>query len=105
MRTKRQSVVSWRHRVAIDTDASPFHSDRYHSRRASDFASWDSWEPELRMEVLNIVRRPFCAAGYLKVLTNAKGELPEMKGFCDQVDFRSYVEIKDVKAKPNGDIW
>lgn len=71
----------------------------------SDFASWDLWEPEIRMEVLRIVRRPFCAAGYLSMLRNAKGDLPEMQGFCDDVDFQSKVEIKDVKSKPNGDIW
>lgn len=57
------------------------------------------------MEVLRIVRRPFCSAGYLKVLKNAKGDLPEMEGFCDTVDFKSYVEIKDVTKKPNGDIF
>jgi hypothetical protein len=61
----------------------------YHSRRSSDFATWDKFEPSLRMEVLNIVRRPFCAFGYQRVLLNARGDDPEvqkaMEGFCDPV--------------------
>ncbi|KAK4046027.1 hypothetical protein OIV83_006416 [Microbotryomycetes sp. JL201] len=78
----------------------------YRSRRRSDFASWDSWEPDIRAEVLKIVRRPFCAAGYLAVLRNARGELPvEMIDFCDSVDFSSMVDIPDVTSKPNGDMW
>ncbi|KAM0789872.1 hypothetical protein ACM66B_006718 [Microbotryomycetes sp. NB124-2] len=79
----------------------------YKSRRRSDFASWDDWEPDIRAEVLKIVRRPFCAAGYLATLRNARGgELPtEMEGFCDSVDFSSKVDIPDVTRKPNGDMW
>ncbi|GAA5870585.1 hypothetical protein JCM1840_004808 [Sporobolomyces johnsonii] len=57
----------------------------YHSRRASDFATWDKYEPSLRQEILDIVRRPFCAFGYQRVLRNAKGDVPEMDGFCDSV--------------------
>lgn len=72
----------------------------YHSRRLSDFASWDTYEDDIRMEILKMVRRPFCSAGYLKVLLNAKGPLPEMDGFCDDVNFQNYVTIKDVVAVP-----
>lgn len=57
------------------------------------------------MEILKIVRRPFCSAGYLKVLLNAKGPLPEMDGFCDDVNYQDYVAIKDVVKRPNGDIY
>lgn len=78
----------------------------YHSRRLSDFSSWDKWEDDLRMEILEITRRPFCSAGYLAVLTNAKGELPEMKGFCDGVKFEAKdSKIKDVKEPKNHDQW
>ncbi|GAA6062280.1 hypothetical protein JCM10212_000940 [Sporobolomyces blumeae] len=61
------------------------HLQAYHSRRSSDFATWDSYEPNLRQEILEIVRRPFCSFGYEHVLRNAKGDLPEMAGFCDTV--------------------
>ncbi|GAA5934766.1 hypothetical protein JCM1841_005040 [Sporobolomyces salmonicolor] len=57
----------------------------YHSRRSSDFATWDKYEPSLREELLSVVRRPFCAFGYQHVLRNAKGDVPEMDGFCDDV--------------------
>ncbi|CEQ41126.1 SPOSA6832_02813 [Sporobolomyces salmonicolor] len=49
----------------------------YHSRRSSDFATWDKYEPSLREELLSVVRRPFCAFGYQHVLRNAKGDVPE----------------------------
>ncbi|BGP27902.1 hypothetical protein JCM10295v2_006889 [Rhodotorula toruloides] len=59
----------------------------YHSRRSSDFAQWDIYEPSLRQKILNIVRRPFCAFGYRRILLEAKGDLPEvqeaMDGYCD----------------------
>lgn len=81
--------------------------EAYHSRRLSDFASWDQWDPKLRMEVLKIVQRPFCAHGYLQMLINAKGEenVPEMKGFCNAVGFKSGVELAEVKPDKNGGIW
>jgi hypothetical protein len=38
--------------------------------------------------VLRITRRPFCAAGYLSVLSRAQGSLPaEMLGFCDKAEW------------------
>ncbi|GAA5889623.1 hypothetical protein JCM16303_004444, partial [Sporobolomyces ruberrimus] len=46
------------------------HLQAYHSRRSSDFATWDSYEDDLRREVLEIVRRPFCSFGYHHVLSN-----------------------------------
>ncbi|BGP74088.1 hypothetical protein NBRC10513v2_007520 [Rhodotorula toruloides] len=59
----------------------------YHSRRSSDFAQWDNYEPSLRQDILNIVRRPFCAFGYRRILLEAKGDLPDvqeaMDGYCD----------------------
>ncbi|KAL7336738.1 UAA transporter family-domain-containing protein [Rhodotorula toruloides] len=59
----------------------------YHSRRSSDFAQWDSYESSLRQEILDIVRRPFCAFGYRRILLDAKGDLPDvqeaMDGYCD----------------------
>ncbi|GAA5895635.1 hypothetical protein JCM8208_005287 [Rhodotorula glutinis] len=72
----------------------------YHSRRLSDFAQWDAFDPALRKEVLDIVRRPFCAFGYDRVLLKARGEEPDtvaaMEGFCD-VGLASddYDETKD----------
>lgn len=58
---------------------------RYKSRKSSDFASWDLWEPSLRLEVLKITRRPFCAYGYDRLLREHLGaEFPrEMGGFCE----------------------
>lgn len=61
----------------------------YHSARNSDFATWDQFEPSLRDEVLRIVRRPFCAFGYNRVLLNARGDdlvvQKTMENFCDSV--------------------
>ncbi|SCZ98367.1 BZ3500_MvSof-1268-A1-R1_Chr3-2g06323 [Microbotryum saponariae] len=59
--------------------------EAYHSRRASEFAAWDMFEPELRMDILLTVKRPFCMFGYEKVLERAKGALPEMAGFCADI--------------------
>ncbi|TNY20318.1 UAA transporter family-domain-containing protein [Rhodotorula diobovata] len=72
----------------------------YHSRRSSDFAQWDAFEPELRTEVLDIVRRPFCAFGYERVLLNARADDPDavaaMDGFCDVgLSSDDYDESKD----------
>ena len=55
----------------------------YHSRRSSDFAQWDAFEPELRTEVLDIVRRPFCAFGYERVLLNARADHPDAVAAMD----------------------
>ncbi|SGY84734.1 BQ5605_C009g05717 [Microbotryum silenes-dioicae] len=60
-------------------------NEAYHSRRASEFAAWDMFEPDLRMEILLTVKRPFCMFGYEKVLERAKGTLPEMEGFCADI--------------------
>ncbi|GAA5947958.1 hypothetical protein JCM10213_007666 [Rhodosporidiobolus nylandii] len=61
----------------------------YHSRRSSDFASWDKFEPWLRDEVLKIVRRPFCTFGYSRILLNARPDDADaqaaMDGFCDSL--------------------
>ncbi|GAA5889639.1 hypothetical protein JCM16303_004449, partial [Sporobolomyces ruberrimus] len=48
------------------------HLQAYQSRRSSDFATWDSYEDDLRREVLEIVRRPFCSFGYHHVLSNVR---------------------------------
>ena len=55
----------------------------YHSRRLSNFAQWDAFDPSLRQEVLDIVRRPFCAFGYDRVLLNARGEEPDAVAAMD----------------------
>jgi hypothetical protein len=39
------------------------------------------------MEVLQVVRRPFCSFGYDRLLVNKLGDLPEFQGFCDQVAY------------------
>lgn len=39
------------------------------------------------------------------MLFDARGEIPEMVGFCDDVDFRSYVTLGEVKPDKNGNIW
>ncbi|KAK4705233.1 hypothetical protein P7C70_g963, partial [Phenoliferia sp. Uapishka_3] len=59
----------------------------YKSRKNGDFASWDSWSPDLRLEVLRIVRRPFCAFGYDRLLVNKLGSLAEYEGFCQEVTY------------------
>ncbi|GAA5982991.1 hypothetical protein JCM11641_006909 [Rhodosporidiobolus odoratus] len=75
----------------------------YHSRRASDFASWDKFEPALRTQVLKIVRRPFCVLGYQRVLLNARGDDPavqaEMKGFCD------HLTMEDDEYDEHTEVW
>jgi hypothetical protein len=57
------------------------------------------------MEVLRITRRPFCSFGYLPVLLNARGDIPEMQGFCDGIDFKSNVEIGEVEMPASGNEW
>lgn len=78
----------------------------YHSRRSHDFYTWDQFEPELRQEILEIVRRPFCQFGYLRMLTNAKGELPEMEGYCDGIGMSSPQPIAedDVDAEDEDEV-
>ncbi|BGO95912.1 hypothetical protein JCM10020v2_007649 [Rhodotorula toruloides] len=48
---------------------------------------WDSYESSLRQEILDIIRRPFCAFGYRRILLDAKGDLPDVQeaidGYCD----------------------
>ncbi|GAA5962683.1 hypothetical protein JCM3765_006165 [Sporobolomyces pararoseus] len=75
------------------------HLQAYHSRRASDFATWDQFEDDLREEVLKIVRRPFCSFGYQHVLRNAKGPLEEMEHFCDPV------RLADSDYDENAEFW
>lgn len=59
----------------------------YKSRKSSDFASWDSWEDGLRLEVLSITRRPFCAFGYDRLLSERIGEVRDLIDFCKDVRF------------------
>ncbi|GJN94068.1 hypothetical protein Rhopal_007132-T1 [Rhodotorula paludigena] len=65
----------------------------YHSRRSSDFAQWDNYEPSLRDEVLDIVRRPFCSFGYHRMLLDVRGDeqavVDAMAGFCDDVGMQA----------------
>ncbi|KAM0747236.1 UAA-domain-containing protein [Meredithblackwellia eburnea MCA 4105] len=61
--------------------------EAYTSRKNSDFSTWDIWAPDLRMEILELVRRPFCAFGYDRLLSNKMGDLPEMKNFCSAVSY------------------
>ncbi|GAA6020684.1 hypothetical protein JCM11491_000513 [Sporobolomyces phaffii] len=75
------------------------HLQAYHSRRSTDFATWDQYEDDLRREVLKIVRRPFCSFGYQHVLRSAKGDLEEMKGFCDPV------RLGDDEHDEAADVW
>ncbi|GAA5868006.1 hypothetical protein JCM8547_000779 [Rhodosporidiobolus lusitaniae] len=75
----------------------------YHSRRSSDFATWDQFTPSLRNEVLRVVRRPFCFFGYNRVLLAARGDDPEvqkaMDGFCDKV------EMEDDEYDEHAETW
>ncbi len=57
-------------------------AEAYHSAKVRPFSSWDKYEPGLRRELLEIVRGPFCAYGYDRVLRDARGEVGEMDGFC-----------------------
>jgi len=59
--------------------------EAYKSARKSDFASWDLWEPELRREVLEITRKPFCRHGYDRMLRTTLGDVEELEGLCDGV--------------------
>ncbi|GAA5902422.1 hypothetical protein JCM6882_002748 [Rhodosporidiobolus microsporus] len=62
----------------------------YHSRRSSDFATWDKFDPVLRDDILKVVRRPFCALGYRRVLLNARPDdataQAAMDRFCEEED-------------------
>ncbi|KAL8293090.1 hypothetical protein RQP46_000784 [Phenoliferia psychrophenolica] len=77
----------------VESDAS---HEAYHSRKNSDFSSWDDYEPELRMEVLRLVRRPFCSFGYDRLLAKKQGELPEFQGFCDRVSYEDVNAVEEV---------
>ncbi|GAA5833750.1 hypothetical protein JCM11251_003219 [Rhodosporidiobolus azoricus] len=60
----------------------------YHSQRSADFANWDKFDPVLRRDILDLVRRPFCAFGYHRTLLNARtGDSTAqeaMSRFCDE---------------------
>lgn len=45
------------------------------------------WPEDIRHEVLEIVRRPFCSFGYDRVLLQHMGDIPELRGFCTEVKF------------------
>ncbi|KAK4702000.1 hypothetical protein P7C70_g4225, partial [Phenoliferia sp. Uapishka_3] len=59
----------------------------YKSRKSSAYASWDLWPKALRMDILYITRRPFCAFAYDRLMREQKGDLPELKDFCKKVVF------------------
>jgi len=62
--------------------------EAYHSRRSSDFASWDAFEPSLRRTLLRRVRTSFCSLGYDKLLVKARPDATEeMNGFCESVEW------------------
>lgn len=46
--------------------------EAYHSRKSSAFASWDLWDPELRTEVLNLVKLGFCRNSYQTLLEDVQ---------------------------------
>ncbi|GAA5902436.1 hypothetical protein JCM6882_002753 [Rhodosporidiobolus microsporus] len=75
----------------------------YHSRRTSDFATWDKFDPVLRDDVLRVVRRPFCAFGYQRILLNARGDdaavQEAMDGFCDNVT------MEDAEYDEHAESW
>ncbi|GAA6015220.1 hypothetical protein JCM10207_003647 [Rhodosporidiobolus poonsookiae] len=75
----------------------------YHSSRSSDFSTWDAYEPWLRLELLRIVRRPFCAFGYQRLLLQARGDDPAvqeaMEGLCDAM------AIEDDEYDEHSEAW
>jgi len=56
--------------------------EAYMSAKGATFASWDKYEPSLRREVLELVRAPFCAMGYGRLLNEVREGQLSMAGFC-----------------------
>ncbi|KAM0749179.1 UAA-domain-containing protein [Meredithblackwellia eburnea MCA 4105] len=79
----------------------------YKSRKMGAFSAWSSFYPSLRMEILYITRRPFCAHGYLPLLLEAVGEenVPELKGFCDRISFDMSADGYYVDDARKEDVW
>ena len=46
------------------------------------------------MEVLQLVRRPFCSYGYDRLLVNKLGDLPEFQGFCEHLEFEADAPVQ-----------
>lgn len=47
------------------------------------------------MEVLRLVRRPFCSFGYDRLLANKQGELPEFQAFCERVAYEDADAVEE----------
>lgn len=53
------------------------------SQRIPNFVqNWNSIESGLRMEILEIVKIPFCAMGYDRMLQEAVGHSDEIRDIC-----------------------
>lgn len=87
------------HTFNVEADCSVH--NRYASQRSSDFASWNLWEDNLRFEVLELTKRPFCAFGYDKLLQLRIGSTREMEGFCNAVPLAVPLEEPEYIAPGN----
>lgn len=70
-------------RLACMVEKDPSH-EAYKSARRSDFASWELWSPELRRDVLQVTKGPFCRHGYDRLLRDRLGDVDELKGLCEE---------------------
>lgn len=69
------------------------------SRRSTDFATYDEWEPSLRLEVLRITRRAWCTFGYDRLLQERIGIVePDIAELCSGVAFEDEKEEEGEKG-------
>lgn len=73
-------------KLACMVESDPSHEAYQRKAKTDDFAAWDSFEPELRSDLLARVRKSFCSLGYDKLLRKTRPDAAdEMDGFCDSV--------------------
>ncbi|KAM0746385.1 hypothetical protein T439DRAFT_137768 [Meredithblackwellia eburnea MCA 4105] len=57
--------------------------EAYKSRKNPAFSTWNTWNPELRKQVIEIVRPGWCRQGYNVLLRKVVGEVKGIDGICD----------------------
>ncbi|KAM0754968.1 UAA-domain-containing protein [Meredithblackwellia eburnea MCA 4105] len=65
---------------ALELDES---REAYKSRKAPEFAAWSTWDPELRKEVLTLLKEPWCEFGYDHLLRKSFGTDTGVDDLCD----------------------
>lgn len=54
-------------------------------KKTGNFASWETWDEDLRREILELTKSSFCKFGYDRLLLATLGTIATMAGFCDSV--------------------